>query len=55
MNLAKAFGEYVKLVEVAMIHILGSIKDERAFYALIFLKDKVKLDNHLHVVIGMHA
>ena len=57
MNLAKAFGECVKLVEIAMIHVLGSIEDERAFSALIFLKDKVKnkLDNHLPMVIGMHA
>jgi hypothetical protein len=57
VNLAKAFGEYVKLVEIAMIHVLGFVEDERAFSALTFLKDKVrnKLDDHLLVVIGMHA
>jgi hypothetical protein len=57
VNLAKAFGEYVKLAEIAMIHVLGYVEDERAFSALTFLKDKVrnKLDDHLPVVIGMHA
>jgi len=39
--LATNFSEYVKLAEIAMIHVLGSIEDELCFSVLSFLKDKV--------------
>jgi len=40
-----------------MIHVLGSVEDERCFSALNFFKDKVKnrLDANLAVVVGMKA
>jgi hypothetical protein len=56
--LAKSFSEYVKLAQIAMIHVLGSVDDERCFSSLNFLKDKLRnrLDeSHLLVVVGMHG
>ena len=40
-----------------MIHVLGSVEDKRTFSALNFLKDRLRnrLDEHLGVVVGMHA
>jgi hypothetical protein len=40
-----------------MIHILGSVEDERTFSSLNFLKDRFqnRLDQHLQVVVGMHG
>ena len=56
-SLGKNFGEYVKLAQIAMIHVLGSVEDECTFSALNFLKDRLRnrLDKHLGVVVGMHA
>jgi len=50
--------EYVKLVKLAMVHILGLVEDERCFSSLTFLKDKVqnKLNSdHLSLVVGIKA
>lgn len=50
--------EYVKLAQLAMIHVLGSVEDERCFSFLTFLKDKVRnrLDgDHLSLVVGMEV
>lgn len=55
--LSTSFPEYIKLAQIALIHVLGSVEDERAFSSLSFLKDKVrnKLDgDHLGLVVGMH-
>jgi hypothetical protein len=54
---SKAFPEYIKLVHIVMVHVLGSMEDERVFSSLIFLKDKLRnrLDNHLGLVTGTHA
>ena len=43
MNLAlsTSFPEYIKLAQIALIHLLGSIEDERAFSSITFLKNKV--------------
>ena len=52
------FPEFAKLVEIAIIQVLRSVEDERAFSSLSFLKDKTRnrLDNvHLSLVVGMHA
>ena len=52
------FLEFVKLVEIAIVQILGSMEDEITFSSLSFLKDKTKnrLDNtHLSLVVGMHV
>jgi hypothetical protein len=56
-SLAKAFPEYIKLAHIAMVHVLGSVEDERAFSSLSFLKDKQRnrLDSHLSLVLGMRA
>jgi hypothetical protein len=35
------FPKYLKLAEIAMTHILGSIEDELCFNSVSFLKDKV--------------
>jgi len=55
--LANTFNQYVKLAEIAIIHVLGFVEDECCFSALNFLKNKVKnrLDANLAVVIGMKA
>jgi len=47
----------MKLVEIAMVHVLGSIEDERIFSSVAFFKDKVKnaLDEHLPFVVGMYS
>ncbi len=37
----KAFLEYYRLVEVAIVQVLGSMEDERCFNSLAFLKNKL--------------
>jgi len=32
------FSKYMKLAEIAMVHVLGSVEDERTFSSLAFLK-----------------
>jgi len=55
--LATNFSEYIKLVEITMIHMLGFVEDECWFFALSFLKDKVQnqLDTNLSIVVGIKA
>jgi hypothetical protein len=56
--LSASFPEYIKLAQIAVIHLLGSVEDERTFSSLTFVKDKLRnrLEGlHLGVVIGMHA
>jgi hypothetical protein len=51
------FPEYLKLAQIAMVHVLGSVEDERAFSSLTFLKDKLRnrlSADHLGIVMGMH-
>lgn len=51
------FSEYVKLAEIAMVHVLGSVEDERCFSSVSFLKDKLRnaLEEHLPLVVGMYS
>jgi hypothetical protein len=52
-----SFPEYVKLVEMAMVQIVGSVEDERYFFMLAFMKSKLhkKLTTHLPHVAQMFA
>jgi len=56
-SLGKNFGEYIKVAQIAMVHVFGSVEDERTFSTLTFLKDRLrnKLDHHLALVVGMHT
>jgi len=49
----KIFLEFYKLVEIAIVQVLGSIEDERCFSSLSFLKNKLwnSLDTHLECVV----
>lgn len=51
------FSEYMKLAEIAIVHVLGSVEDERVFSWVSFLKSKVRnsLDKHLQCVVGMYS
>ena len=56
--LVSNFPKFAKLVEIAIVQVLGSVEDERTFSSLSFLKDKTRnrLDNaHLSLVVGKHA
>jgi hypothetical protein len=50
--LSNVFPRYLKVVEIAMVHVLGFVEDEQCFSFVAFLKNKVrnKLDNHLQLV-----
>jgi hypothetical protein len=39
--LTHSFPEYFKLVEMAIVHVLGSVEDERCFSSLMFMKNKL--------------
>jgi hypothetical protein len=51
------FPKYVKLVELAMVQIVGSVEDERCFFTLAFMKSKLcnMLITHLPLVVHMFA
>jgi hypothetical protein len=56
--LAGQFPEYIKLAQIALVHVLGSVEDERCLSSLTFLKDKIRnrlASDHLSVVMGMHG
>jgi hypothetical protein len=55
--LSNVFPEYLKVVEIAMVHVLGIVDDERCFKFVAFLKNKVwnRLNNHLQLVVSMYA
>ena len=55
--LSTSFPEYIKLAQIALIHLLGSIEDEHVFSLVTLLKNKVqnRLDGeHLGLVGGMY-
>jgi len=56
-SLTQNFGEFLKLAEMAMVHVIRSVEDERLFSSLGFLKSKLrsKLDEHIEVVVGMYS
>ncbi len=55
--LANAFLKYLKVTEIGMVHVLGSIEDEWRFSSIAFLNNKVRnrLNNHLQLVVSMYA
>jgi len=55
-NLTQNFGEFLKLAEIAIVHVIGSVEDKRCFSSVGFLKSKLRnnLDEHIQVVLGMH-
>jgi hypothetical protein len=44
--LSNTFPKYLKLAEIAMTHVLGSVEGEQCFYSVSFFKSKVR--NHLN-------
>ncbi len=55
--LSNAFPKYLKVVEIAMVHVLGFVEDEWCFNFIAFLKNKVRnrLNNHRELVVSMYA
>lgn len=55
--MAKCVYEYVKLVELAMVFILGSVEDERLFSTMACVKNKLinMLTNHLECSVKLYA
>jgi hypothetical protein len=47
--------EYIKVVEITMVQIMGSVEDERTFSHLAFMKSKLhkKLTTHLDLCVCM--
>jgi hypothetical protein len=52
-----SFPEYIKLVKLAMVQIIGNVEDERCFSILAFMNSKLrnKLIIHLPIVVHMFA
>ena len=55
--LRNKLSEYMKIVELAVVTVLGSVEDERTFSTLSFMKNRLRnrLSTHLPLVVGMHA
>ncbi len=55
--LTQQLNEYLKLVKIAMVSMLGFVKDERIFSMLAFMKDKLRtrLGLHLDTIVCMFA
>lgn len=49
--------EFMKITELAVVSVLGSVEDERTFSTLSFMKNKLRnrLSTHLPLVVSMHA
>jgi hypothetical protein len=49
--------EFLKVVELVVVIVLGFVEDERTFNTLSFMKNKLKnhLSTHLPVVVGMYG
>jgi hypothetical protein len=47
--------EYIKVAELAVVMVLGSVQDERTFSTLTFMKNKLRnrLTTHLELVVSM--
>ncbi len=54
---AYSFLEYFKLVEIAMVQVIGSVEDERCFISLAFGKSKLcnRLTTNLGLVVKMFS
>ena len=56
-ELSTSFPKYIKLAQIVLIHLLGSVEDKHAFSMVTLLKNKVRnrLDGeHLSLVAGMY-
>ncbi len=55
--LSNVFREYLKVVQIAMVHVLGFVDDEQCFNFVAFLNNKVRnrLNNHLQLKVSMYA
>lgn len=54
--LTHSFLKYLKLLEMAIVHVLGSIKDEHYFLSLAFKKNKAPRYFNPHLLVaGMHS
>jgi hypothetical protein len=55
--LVTSFPEYVKLVELAMVQVIGSVDDKKCFSILTFMKYRFsnRLTTHLPFVVHMFA
>jgi hypothetical protein len=53
--LRHSLSEYIKVAELAVVMVLGSVQDERTFSTLTFMKNKLRnrLTTHLELVVGM--
>jgi hypothetical protein len=53
-KLISSFLEYVNFVELAVVHLIGSVKDEKCFATLAFMKSKLcnKLTAHVPIVVS---
>ena len=49
--------KYMKITELAVVTILGSVEDKRTFSTLSFMKNKLRncLSTHLPLLVGIHA
>jgi hypothetical protein len=47
--------EYVQLVEIFVVMVLGNVKDEQCFSIMSFMKSKLKkkLGNHVDLIVKM--
>jgi hypothetical protein len=55
--LMHSFLKYFKLVKMTIVHVLGSVEDDKCFSSLGFIKNKLQatLDPHLPLVVGMYS
>jgi hypothetical protein len=55
--LVEKIPKYIKLVEVDVVQVIGSVEDERCFPTLTFMKTKLwsKLTTHLKLVIWIFS
>jgi hypothetical protein len=55
--LRQKLSEFMKVTELAVVTVLGSVEDERIFSTLSFMKNKLRnrLTTHLPLVVSMHA
>ncbi len=56
-SLGKNFVEFIKLAQVAMVHVLSIVENECTFSTLSFLMDRLcnRLNEHFGIVVGMHC
>lgn len=56
-GITHSIAEYVKFANIEVVHVLGSIEDERCFSSSSFLKNKLhnSLEEHLLLSVGMYS